>query len=62
MAGDRRAEAAAVRAMARGSQHNTIKAMSQRIARSESVSTPISSATYLIGAERDRGLVCTYDR
>jgi hypothetical protein len=47
---DRSAEAAAVKAMASGSQHKTMSAMSHRIALSESVSAPTSSATYLIGA------------
>jgi hypothetical protein len=45
MVGYRRAEAAAVKAMARGSQQRTIKALSQRIARLESESPPTSSAT-----------------
>jgi hypothetical protein len=40
----------AVSAMASGSQHNTMRAMSHRIARSESVSTPSNSATYRMGA------------
>jgi hypothetical protein len=39
------ADAAAVSTMASGSQHNTMRAISQRIARSLSVSVPISSAT-----------------
>src|SRR6266478_3731499 len=39
------AEAAAVKAMASGSQHRTMRAISHRIARSLSVSVPISSAT-----------------
>jgi len=47
---DRRAEAAAVSAMASGSQHNTMSAISHRIGRSLSVSAPTSSATYRIGA------------
>jgi hypothetical protein len=42
---DRRAEAAAVSAMASGSQHRTIKAMSHRMACSESTPESISSAT-----------------
>jgi len=46
--GCRRADAAAVRAIASGSQHSTIKAISHRIARSLSVSAPMSSATYRI--------------
>ena len=46
---DRRAEAAAVNAMASGSQHRTISAISHRMARSLSVSEAISSATWLIG-------------
>jgi hypothetical protein len=37
-----------VRAIANGSQHKTISAISHRIARSESVSTPSNSATYRI--------------
>jgi hypothetical protein len=37
---DRGAEAAAVNAMARGSQHKTMSAISHRMARSESVSVP----------------------
>jgi hypothetical protein len=41
---DRRAEAAAVSAIANGSQHSAIEAISNRIARSLSVSVPISSA------------------
>jgi hypothetical protein len=49
-ANDRRAEAAAVNAIASGSQHNTIKAISHRIAFSLSVAAPMSSATYRIGA------------
>jgi len=40
-----RAEAAAVNAIARGSQHKAMSAISNRIARSASVSAPISSAT-----------------
>jgi hypothetical protein len=44
------AEAAAVNAIACGSQHRTMSAISRRIARSLSVSAPTSSATYLIGA------------
>jgi hypothetical protein len=48
--GHRLAEAAAVRAIANGSQHSTMSAISHRIARSLSVSAPMSSATYLIGA------------
>ena len=39
------ADAAAVRAMVSGSQVSTIRAISHRIARSLSVSAPISSAT-----------------
>jgi hypothetical protein len=39
------AEAAAVNAMASGSQHSTMRAMSHRIARSLSVLAPTSSAT-----------------
>jgi len=48
----RRDAAAAVSAIASGSQHNTIKAMSHRIARSLSSSapTPTNSATYFVGA------------
>jgi hypothetical protein len=42
---DRRAEAAAVNAMASGSQVSTISAISHRMARSLSVSAPINSAT-----------------
>jgi hypothetical protein len=42
---DRRAEAAAVNAMASGSQHRTMSAISRRIAFSLSVSAPMSSAT-----------------
>jgi len=42
---DLRADAAAIRAMARGSQQSTMSAMSKRIARWLSVSAPISSAT-----------------
>lgn len=45
-----RADVAAVRATASGSQHRTIKAISQRIARSLSVPTPNNSATYRMGA------------
>ena len=45
MADYRRAEAAAVSAMASGSQHKTMSAISQRMARSLSVSVPSSSAT-----------------
>jgi hypothetical protein len=45
-----RTEAAAVRAIASGSQHKTMSATSHRIARSLSVSAPTSSATYRIGA------------
>jgi len=41
----RRDEAAAVNAMASGSQHSTISAISHRIARSLSASAPINSAT-----------------
>ena len=40
-----RAEAAAVNAIASGSQHSTMRAISHRMARSLSVSVPISSAT-----------------
>jgi hypothetical protein len=47
---DRRAEAAAVSAIASGSQHCTISDISHRIARSESVSTPANSATFRMGA------------
>src|SRR5260370_22610544 len=47
---DRRADAATVSAIASGSQHRTMNAISHRIARSESVSIPSISATYLIGA------------
>jgi hypothetical protein len=43
--GYRFAEAAAVNAITSGSQHRTMSAMSHRIARSESVSVPMSSAT-----------------
>jgi hypothetical protein len=43
---DRRAETAAVSAIASGSQHSTMSAISQRMARSLSVSAPMSSATY----------------
>jgi hypothetical protein len=39
------AEAAAVNAMASGSQHRTMRAISHRIARSLSVSAPTTSAT-----------------
>src|SRR5260370_11427776 len=46
---DRRAEAAAVNAMASGSHHKTMSAINHRMARSLSVSEPISSATWLIG-------------
>jgi len=42
---DRRAEAAAVNAIAKGSQDSTMSAISQRMARSLSVSAPTSSAT-----------------
>jgi hypothetical protein len=42
---DRRAETAAVSAMVNGSQHSTVRAMSQRIAFSLSPPTPINSAT-----------------
>jgi hypothetical protein len=42
---DRLAEAAAVNAMASGSRHKTMRAISHRTARSLSVSAPISSAT-----------------
>jgi hypothetical protein len=42
---DRRAEAAAVRAMASRSQHTTIEAMTHLMVRSLSVSAPTSSAT-----------------
>jgi hypothetical protein len=45
-----RAEAAAVSAIASGSQHKTIIAMSHRIARSQSASVPMNSATYRMGA------------
>jgi hypothetical protein len=41
----RRADAAAVNEIASGSQHSTMSAISHRIARSLSVSAPISSAT-----------------
>jgi hypothetical protein len=41
----RAAPAAAVKAIANGSQHNTIRAMSHRIARSLSPPTPSISAT-----------------
>jgi hypothetical protein len=41
----RMADAAAVSGMASGSQHRTMRAISQRIARSLSVSVPTSSAT-----------------
>jgi hypothetical protein len=44
---DRRAEAAAVNATASGSQHSTIRAMSHRMARSLSVSSPRNSATHV---------------
>src|SRR5258708_25753791 len=44
------AAAAAVNAMASGSQHRTIRAISHRIAFSLSVSAPSSSATYRMGA------------
>ena len=47
---DPQADVAAVNAIASGSQHSTIRAMSHRIARSESVSTPTNSAIYRIGA------------
>jgi len=43
--GQRLAEAAAVNAMARGSQHRTTRAISHRMARSLSASMPRSSAT-----------------
>lgn len=46
----RRADAAAVNAIASGSQHSTIRAISHRIACSGSVSTPSSLATYRTGA------------
>jgi hypothetical protein len=46
----RLADVAAVRAIASGSQQRTIKAISQRIARSESLPTPSNSATYRMGA------------
>lgn len=46
----RRTDAAAVNVIGKGSQHRTINAMSNRIARSLSVSDPSNSATYLIGA------------
>jgi len=39
------AEAAAVNAMASGSQHSTMRAISHLMARSLSVSVPINSAT-----------------
>jgi hypothetical protein len=45
-----RADAAAVSAMATGSQHMTINAISHRIARSEPASAPTRSATQRIGA------------
>ena len=46
---DRRADAAAVNAMAIRSQHSTIKAISHLIARSLSVCAPTRSATQRIG-------------
>jgi hypothetical protein len=48
--GQRLAAAAAVRAMASGSLHRTMRAISHRIARSLLASAPSSSATYRIGA------------
>jgi hypothetical protein len=42
-------DAAAVRAITSGSAHSTMSAISNRIARSESVSAPTSSATYPMG-------------
>jgi hypothetical protein len=42
---DRRADAAAVRAIASGSQQSIMRVISLRIARSLSVSSPRSSAT-----------------
>jgi hypothetical protein len=50
--GYRRAEAAAVSAMASGSQVSTINRISHRIAVSESV-TPKTAATYWIGTASD---------
>jgi hypothetical protein len=47
---DPQADVAAVNAIASGSQHSTIRAMSHRIARSESVSAPSNPATYRMGA------------
>jgi len=44
MAGYRQADAAAISAIASGSQHRTLSAISHRIARSLSVSAPMSSA------------------
>ncbi|SRR6266481_2743665 len=48
--GHLRADAAAVSAIASGSQQSTMSVISHLIARSLSVSAPTNSATYLIGA------------
>jgi hypothetical protein len=56
-------EAAAVSAIASGSQHRTMSAINQRMARSLSVSAPINSATYRIGAGSEsicRPLHCSH--
>jgi hypothetical protein len=59
---DRRAEAAAVNAVASGSQHRTIRTISQRIARSGSVSAPGSSPTPVANLKGDSECECPHIR
>jgi hypothetical protein len=47
---DRRADAAAIKAIASGSRRRTMSVISHRVARSLSVSSPTNAATYRMGA------------